>query len=73
MPHSLVPWSIQMSFKIKKEKQHLTNDISKYDDDDDDEGDDDDVLTIVLSVSFPMSHRRFVVPWLALIFQKVNN
>ena len=50
MPHSLVPWSIQMSFKIKKEKQQITNDISNNDDDDDD---DDDVLTIVLSVSFP--------------------
>ena len=64
-----------MSFKIKKEKQQITNDISNNDDDDDDddEGDDDDVLTIVLSVSFPMSHRRFIVPWLALIFQKVNN
>ena len=40
-----------MSFKIKKEKQQITNDISNNDDDDDD--DDDDVLTIVLSVSFP--------------------
>ena len=50
MPHSLVPWSIQMSFKIKKEKQQITNDISNNDDDDDD---DDDVLTIVPSVSFP--------------------
>ena len=49
MPHSLFPWSIQMSFKIKKEKQQITNDISNNDDDDDD----DDVLTIVLSVSFP--------------------
>ena len=55
MPHrfglDLVPWSIQMSFKIKKEKQQITNAISNNDDDDYD--DDDDVLTIVLSVSFP--------------------
>ena len=45
----LVPsGSIQMSFKIKNEKQQITNDISNNDDDDD-----DDILTIVLSDSFP--------------------
>ena len=49
----LVPsGSIQMSFKIKKEKQQLTNDISNNNDDHDDDHD-DKVLTIVLFVSFP--------------------